>query len=118
MNYPTPQQIREARTESGLTQKAAAELIYKTAKAWRNWEAGIRSMDYALWELFLIKVKISNKKPELSNVRHNANFHAKSIIKKLTSRPHLEDDDGFYNMLADEAQMIKIVEHYLSQHYA
>lgn len=113
MNNPTPQQIREARTESGLTQKAAAELIYKTAKAWRNWEAGIRGMDYALWELFLLKVKVSTKKPELSNV-----IHAKSIIKKLTSRPHLEDDDGFYNMLADEAQMIKIVEHYLSQHYA
>jgi len=54
----------------------------------------------------------------IQNVRHSANFHAKAIIKKLTSRPHLEDVEGFYDMIADEAQMIKIVEDYLSRHYA
>ena len=53
-----------------------------------------------------------------ADTRHSANFHAKAIIDKLTSRPYLEDDDGYYDMIADEKQMIEIVEKYLSQHYA
>ena len=40
--------------------------------------------------------------------------HAKEIIKKLTTRPRLEDDDGFYDLVNDEIQMINIVKEYLS----
>jgi len=58
------------------------------------------------------------KASHIGGVRHSANFHAKAIIKKLTSRPHLEDDEGYYDMVADEEQMIEIVEQYLLQHYA
>lgn len=47
----------------------------------------------------------------------SANYHAKEIVKKLTSRPHLEDVDGFYDIYNDELQMIDIVEKYLSKHY-
>lgn len=47
----------------------------------------------------------------------SANCHAKEIVKRLTSRPHLEDKDGFYDMDNDEIQMIDIVEKYLSKHY-
>lgn len=60
----------------------------------------------------------SEKALRIGGVRHSANFHAKAIIKKLTSRPHLEDDDGYYDMIADEKQMIEIVEKYLQRHYA
>lgn len=57
MNNPTKEQVKQARLKAGLTQKAAGALIYKTQKAWQNYEIGRRSMDYALWELFLIKIK-------------------------------------------------------------
>lgn len=60
----------------------------------------------------------SEKALRIGSVRHSTNFHAKAIIKRLTSRPHLEDRDGFYDMIADERQMIEIVEKYLERHYA
>lgn len=50
------------------------------------------------------------------NVMRSGNHHAQQIIKKLTSRPHLEDSDGYYDMINDEIQMIDIVEKYLSKH--
>ena len=53
-----------------------------------------------------------------TGVSCSANYHAKEIVKRLTSRPHLEDKDGFYDMDNDEIQMIKIVEDYLSKNYA
>jgi len=60
------------------------------------------------------------QKPQLNKpaVMCNADYHAKQIIKKLTMRPHLEDADGFYDMINDEIQMIEIVKDYLSKHYA
>lgn len=57
MNNPTKEQVRQARIKAGLTQKAAGALIYKTQKAWQNYEIGRRSMDYALFELFQMKLK-------------------------------------------------------------
>ena len=60
-----------------------------------------RDEEGKLWEE--VEYAIENK--------HSANFNAKAIIKELTSRPYLED------ILADEAQMVDIVEKYLSQHY-
>lgn len=52
---PTPAEIRKARQGAGLTQAAAAEKIYKTRRAWENWEGGVAPMDPAWFELFLIK---------------------------------------------------------------
>lgn len=52
-----------------------------------------------------------------TGVSCSANYHAKEIVKKLISRPHLEDVDGFYDIYNDELQMIDIVEKYLSKHY-
>ena len=64
---PTPTQIRAARESAGLSQEAAAALIYKTRSAWAQWEAresssNHRAMDPAFWELFLLKTK--QKSPE------------------------------------------------------
>ena len=55
MNNPTPEQIKQARKDAGLTQTQAAALIHKTCRCWQQYEAGDRKMDYALYELFLIK---------------------------------------------------------------
>lgn len=60
MDSPTPEQVREARQAAELTQAAAAALLYKPARSWQNWERPIespehRTMDPALFELFLIK---------------------------------------------------------------
>lgn len=52
---PTPEQIKEARKRSGLTQTEAADVIYKQLLAWQRYEAGDRGMDAALFELFLLK---------------------------------------------------------------
>ena len=49
---PTPESIREARTEAGLTQSAAAALITSTLRTWQDWEHGKRTMQPALWRLW------------------------------------------------------------------
>jgi DNA-binding transcriptional regulator YiaG len=54
---PTPDQIRAARQAAGLSQTAAAAVIYKTLRGWQEWEAGNRQMDPAFWELFQLKTK-------------------------------------------------------------
>ncbi len=54
---PTPAQIRTARESAGMTQTAAAGLIYKNLRTWQQWEAGDRRMDPAFFELFRIKIE-------------------------------------------------------------
>ena len=39
---PTPEEIRAARDALGLSQRAAAELIHGTERAWQDWEQGLR----------------------------------------------------------------------------
>ncbi len=58
---PTPEQIRRAREEAGLTQTEAGELVHATLRAWQNYESEIdqpnhRHMHPGLWELFLVKM--------------------------------------------------------------
>ena len=55
MNNPTPEQVKQARANAGLTQKRAAAVIHKQILAWQRYESGDREMDAAYWELFLIK---------------------------------------------------------------
>lgn len=54
---PPPAEIRAARVRAGISQAAAAQLIYKTTRAWEMWEAGMRRMDPAFWDLFLIRIE-------------------------------------------------------------
>jgi DNA-binding transcriptional regulator YiaG len=56
---PTTKQILNARTKAGLTQTAAGALVYTSCRAWQYWEAGKRKMAPAVYELFLLKCKIS-----------------------------------------------------------
>lgn len=58
MVSPTPEQIKQARMEAGLTQTTAGQLIYKSCRAWQQYEKGDRAMDLALFELFIIKVGV------------------------------------------------------------
>ncbi|MFA5016274.1 MAG: hypothetical protein WC504_01920 [Methylobacter sp.] len=67
MVSPTPSQIKQARTDAGLTQTQAAQLIYKGLRTWQGWETpggekGHRKMDYALFELFNMKVSLNAHK--------------------------------------------------------
>lgn len=57
---PNPAQIKAERESAGLTQTQAGALIYKELRAWQRYEAGDRVMDYALWELFKIKLLLLN----------------------------------------------------------
>lgn len=52
---PAPEQVKSARISAGLTQTAAAALVYSTCRAWQQWEAGDRRMHPAFWELFRLK---------------------------------------------------------------
>ena len=59
---PTPTQIRAARESAGLSQEAAAALLYKARGTWAQWEAregsaNHRAMDPAFWELFQLKTQ-------------------------------------------------------------
>lgn len=65
---PTPEQIKAARLNAGLTQTEAARLVHATLRAWQSWEAPegqessiagailARRMHPGLWELFNIKI--------------------------------------------------------------
>lgn len=53
---PTPEAVRAARAAAGLTQAAAAALVHLgEAMRWSEYERGVRTIDTARWELFLVK---------------------------------------------------------------
>lgn len=49
---PKPTDVLAARKAAGLTQTAAAQLIYCTLSAWQRWEQGEREMHPAFLDLF------------------------------------------------------------------
>lgn len=53
---PSADQIRDARSNAGLTQAEAAAMVYASDRAWRYWESGVNTMPVSLWELFQLKV--------------------------------------------------------------
>lgn len=57
-NYPTPVEVRAARTDAGLTQLQAAELIYAPMRTFQDWESGISRMHPGLFELFQLKIAL------------------------------------------------------------
>lgn len=61
MNNPSPEQIKRARLNTGLTQTNAAKIVYRTLNSWQKWEAGDRVMPVAMWELFLLQTKVLTK---------------------------------------------------------
>jgi len=52
---PTPVEVKAARDAAGLTQKAAAAVVYTKLNAWQRWESGDREMHPAFFEFFKIK---------------------------------------------------------------
>ncbi len=58
---PSPTLIRATRLALGLTQQQSGALVGASARAWRSWEAGVRVMPEAKWELFQIKTKEMKK---------------------------------------------------------
>lgn len=56
MVSPTPEQVKQARKDAGLTQTAAGAVLYSTCRAWQKWEKGEARMHQAMFEMFLIKV--------------------------------------------------------------
>jgi len=54
---PTPEQIIQARTDAGLTQREAASLTLVSLSGFQHWEYGVRAMHPAMWELFKIKLE-------------------------------------------------------------
>lgn len=64
---PTPEEVLEARTESGLTQSEAASLVHTTLRVWQQWEAPVsssshRRMHPAFFELFNLKRPVKRSK--------------------------------------------------------
>lgn len=57
MQSPTPPEVREARQRLGLTQTEAGAVIYASLRTWQDWEAGLRRMHPAFWDLFQRKTK-------------------------------------------------------------
>jgi DNA-binding transcriptional regulator YiaG len=52
---PSPDEIRQARQDAGLSQTSAGALVHSGLRTWQQWEAGDRAMHPGLWELFRIK---------------------------------------------------------------
>lgn len=63
---PDPGEIIKARAHAGLTQEQAAQILHSTKRTWYQWEAGLRRMHPAFWELFLIK---TTKAPRITPYR-------------------------------------------------
>ena len=76
---PTPEQIRAARLACDLTPKDAAALIYCTATAWAEWEAGTRRMHPASWTLWRMRVYRPDEVDELLR-------EADEMIARLAAR--------------------------------
>lgn len=56
---PAPDAIKAARATAGLTQTAAASLIYSTLRTWQQWEAGDRRMHPGLWWAWRVKIALA-----------------------------------------------------------
>lgn len=57
-SFPVPAaaDIIARRTQTGLTQAEAAQLVYLSRlETWSEYERGVRPIECARWELFLIK---------------------------------------------------------------
>lgn len=54
---PTAEQVKRERERAGLTQTAAAEVVYATLRSWQYWEAGTVPMNPAVFELFRLKTR-------------------------------------------------------------
>ncbi len=54
-NLPTGAEVRAARKSVGLSQSAAAELVYLSRRAWQTYEEEVTPIKLGLWELFLFK---------------------------------------------------------------
>ena len=56
MEKPTKEQIKEARTKAGLTQKQAADLLdLPSYQAWQAWEIDRSRMPSYAFDYFLLK---------------------------------------------------------------
>ena len=53
---PAPDAIRAARRSAGHTQTEAAELVGAAYRTWQDWEAGLRQMPAAAWEVYLLRI--------------------------------------------------------------
>lgn len=49
---PTPNEVKEARQSSRLTQAEAAELCMITSTTWARYEQGLSAMPAPIWKLF------------------------------------------------------------------
>ena len=52
---PPPAEIRESRSQAGLSQEASAALVYVSRQAWQKYESGATTMKLGLWELYQFK---------------------------------------------------------------
>lgn len=50
---PHPNEIKQARDKSGLTQSQAAALVEYSMRAWQDWEAGKRKMRQSVFNRFI-----------------------------------------------------------------
>lgn len=51
----TPEQLKQARSNAGLSQTQAAKLVHRSLRNWQQMEGGERQIDPAIFELFMIK---------------------------------------------------------------
>ena len=66
---PAPSEVRELRETYGLSQTAAAELVYSALRSWQNWEAGEVSMHPAIWAWFRHVVVTAGSAPPSPLIR-------------------------------------------------
>ena len=53
---PSPEEVRAARDDAGLSSAQAGALLHTTGRVYQQWAAGERRMHTAMWELLRIKL--------------------------------------------------------------
>lgn len=59
MKQPSPDILRKARTQLGLTQAQAARLAFVSLRAWVKYESGERAVPAPTWALFRLVAGIT-----------------------------------------------------------
>lgn len=86
---PTPEKIRAAREAAGLTQTAAASLLYTVCRVWQQWESGERRMHPAFWELF--NRKSAERGPKMTREQFESAVKGAESMRRAESSPIKQD---------------------------
>jgi DNA-binding XRE family transcriptional regulator len=78
---PTPDQIKTARNDYGLTQAEAAWVMGVDQQTWQSWESGRAPMRPGFWDYWRVKMALATKK----RINIQIEFEAAKLVASRTA---------------------------------